>query len=102
MSSTQQISRHQPSLATQSHAGESNHVRRLARTLTGVALIAILYGFAMNVMPHLSAAGKIAAVVLQAGIATSAFALICLPQRHTLLLDEIDLAARCDDHPKDD
>lgn len=52
----------------------------MALALTGVALIAILFGFAMSVMPHLSAGGKIAAVVLQAGVATTAFALLCQPE----------------------
>lgn len=46
---------------------------------TGLALIAILCGFAMSVMPLLSTAGKMAAVIAAAGFSVTLFASL-LPQ----------------------
>ena len=85
MSSTQPISPRQTSPAA---AGASKRTRPVALALTGVALIAILFGFAMSVMPHLSAGGKIAAVVLQAGVATTVFALLCQSGMRKAPLDQ--------------
>jgi hypothetical protein len=48
--------------------------RLLAATATGLALIAILSGFAMSVMPLLSITGKAAAVIATGGFAITLIA----------------------------